>query len=55
MPLYETYMANRGMPQLDELYAGEAGERRLDTLAVTFAEAVRLEISFWDMGLNIEG
>lgn len=39
--------------QINRLYTAEAGERRLAELAHVFAEATRLEIAFWDMGLNL--
>lgn len=38
--------------QMDELAAERATEARMDSLAGTFAQATRLEIGFWEMGLN---
>ena len=38
--------------QIDRLYAAEDGEPRFGELAEVFVNATRLEIAFWDMGLN---
>ena len=39
--------------QIDRLYQAEAaGAPRFAELANTFAQATRLEIAFWNMGLN---
>jgi len=38
--------------QMDRLAAERASEARMPGLARTFADATRLEIGFWDMGLN---
>lgn len=38
--------------QMDELAAERATEARMDSLARTFMQATRLEIGFWEMGLN---
>lgn len=38
--------------QMDELAAERATEVRMGSLARTFAQATRLEIGFWDMGLD---
>ncbi len=45
-------VARAEIVQIDRLYAAEAGEPRFDELAEVFANATRLEIAFWDMGLN---
>jgi len=39
---------------LDELAASHLGPGRFDSLAVSFRQAVSLEVGFWDMGLNRE-
>ncbi len=38
--------------QLDKLMASRGGEGRYPALAKTFDQATRLEIAFWQMGLN---
>ena len=38
---------------LEELSAEETGPRRIAGLEKVFAEATRLEIRFWDMGLHL--
>ena len=38
--------------QIDRLYDAEAGEARFAELARIFGHATRLEIAFWEMGLN---
>jgi len=41
--------------QLDALFARRAGEARFESLAATFRQATRLEIAFWEMGLEAAG
>jgi thiaminase/transcriptional activator TenA len=49
---YQT-AAGAEVAQIDRLYSAEgAGEARFTELATTFSDATRLEIAFWDMGLN---
>ncbi len=38
--------------QIERLYGAEASEPRFAELAQVFAQATRLEIAFWDMGLS---
>ncbi|HJP20550.1 MAG TPA: thiaminase II [Alphaproteobacteria bacterium] len=38
--------------QLDRLFESRAGEGRWPELVKTFAQATRLEIAFWDMGMK---
>lgn len=38
--------------QMDDLAAERATDARMTSLARTFTQATRLEIGFWDMGLN---
>jgi len=38
--------------QMDALAQARASDARMDSLARTFAQATRLEIGFWDMGLD---
>ena len=47
-------VAQAEMDQLDKLLAARGGEGRFETLSRTFNQATRLEISFWQMGLDIE-
>ncbi|MBT5429944.1 MAG: thiaminase II, partial [Rhodospirillaceae bacterium] len=42
------------MNQLEKLAAGRGGEERFTNLSKTFNQATRLEINFWEMGLNAE-
>lgn len=44
--------ARRNVNHMDRLMKVRGGEGRFDSLAVTFKEATRLEVSFWDMGLK---
>ena len=37
---------------LDRLWVERAGQKRFDKLRKTFSQAVRLEINFWQMGLD---
>jgi len=51
-PAYQE-VAKAEIDQLDRLSAEEPGPRRFDDLVKTFRETTRLEIAFWDMGLNL--
>jgi len=46
-------VAQAEIAQLDRLAAEEPGPRRFAELAKTFRDTTRLEIAFWDMGLNL--
>ena len=39
--------------QLDRLYNIRAGEGRYEALSRTFAQATKLEVAFWQMGLDV--
>ena len=41
--------------QLDRLLARRGGPGRIESLARTFAEATRLEVGFWQMGIDAAG
>lgn len=45
-------LARGAIDTLDRLYAARGSEARRDSLARTFGEATRLEIDFWQMGLD---
>src|SRR5690606_6389302 len=60
---YESWIETYGSPdyqalarsaaeRLDALGVSHGGEARFASLSATFAEAARLEIAFWQMGLN---
>ncbi len=46
-------VARAAVDQLDRLADARLTPARLDSLKTTFAQATRLEASFWDMGLNL--
>jgi len=48
-------VSTAAVSQLDRLAAARGGEARFDSLAMTFAQATRLEIAFWDMGWAARG
>jgi thiaminase/transcriptional activator TenA len=45
-------LAGAAREQLDELFARRGNENRMAALETTFREATRLEIGFWQMGLD---
>lgn len=45
-------LALEAVAELDRLWRERAGGGRIDSLARTFREATRLEIAFWQMGLD---
>ena len=45
-------VARQHAEMLDKLWAERAGKERLAKIRETFAQAVRLEVNFWQMGLN---
>ncbi len=47
-------VAKAEIEQLDSLLATRGGEGRLSSLSKTFNQATRLEIAFWQMGLDVE-
>lgn len=47
-------LAESVMEQMNRLAMERAGPQRLAGLAKTFRDATRLEVGFWDMGLNQE-
>ena len=46
-------VARAAVDQLDRLADARLTPARLESLKTTFAQATRLEASFWDMGLNL--
>ncbi len=48
-------VARGAIAQLDRLYEARGGERRDPGLLATFTAATRLEVGFWQMGLNAAG
>ena len=47
-------IAEAEIEQLDKLMDGRGSERRLNALSKIFDQATRLEVAFWQMGLNIK-
>ena len=47
-------IAEAEIEQLDKLMDGRGSERRFNALSKIFDEATRLEVAFWQMGLNIK-
>ena len=47
-------VANAEIEQLDSLLVSRGGEGRFDALAKNFNQAIRLEIAFWQMGLDVK-
>ncbi len=47
-------VARRAVAQMDSLFERRGGPGRMDSLAQTFRSAMRLETSFWNMGLKRE-
>ena len=45
-------VARQHAEMLDKLWAERAGKERLSKIRETFSQAVRLEVNFWQMGLN---
>lgn len=45
-------VARKSVATLDRLFAGRGSEARLPSLSKTFTEATRLEVGFWQMGLD---
>ncbi len=45
-------VASGAVARLDDLAARRGGDARFESLSATFRAATRLEIGFWDMGLN---
>ena len=48
-------VADRAVSQMDGLFERRGGPGRMASLAETFRRATRLEIGFWDMGLDRSG
>ena len=46
--------ADAGRRHLDTLYQSRAGEGRMPGLTRIFNQATRLEIAFWQMGLDAD-
>ena len=47
-------VARAEIEQLDHLLVTRGGDGRLEALSKTFNQATRLEIAFWQMGLDVE-
>jgi thiaminase/transcriptional activator TenA len=47
-------IAKAEIEQLDKLMDGRGSERRFNALSKIFDQATRLEVAFWQMGLNIK-
>ena len=45
-------LAETEMEQLDILISSRGGEGRFEALSKIFDQATRLEVDFWQMGLN---
>lgn len=50
-PSYQA-LADEAIQRLDVLAEARSGAGRFDSLSRTFAQATRLEVGFWDMGLD---
>ncbi len=46
-------VASGAVARLDDLARRRGGDARFDNLSATFSAATRLEIGFWDMGLDL--
>ena len=50
--LQRTRDAREGNARLDKVAKRRGGEARFESLSATFRAATRLEVGFWDMGLE---
>ncbi|KZD00877.1 thiaminase II [Oceanibaculum pacificum] len=46
-------VARKSVSTLDRLFASRGSEARIPSLSKTFTEATRLEVGFWQMGLDV--
>jgi len=46
-------VARGAVMRLDDLARRRGGDARFESLSATFNAATRLEVGFWDMGLNL--